>query len=349
MKKTIYIGLFLLPLFVHAQYNFSGHIDNKQWHGDVYLSVIEDYRKISGIYYEQIVSKATIDSLGNFKFEGNQLENENRIYRIHVDNCFDGAMSNNHFSGRCDDSEEIVFIANNRDTVAFPFSFNKEMFCDIQSTNPKSVAFIKIDSLKEEMKYAYAEFRSEANRKLNNKKWFSTFQSFGENLNEPIAELYIYSFLSDRSNELHEYYLKDLEQNSYYDNLLIRLKAHYPNSSYTKQYENELESDEFILNKTQSHSKWNYFIYVLLTLSLIANFWMFKKYKEKGNSDNQNIKEQLTKQEQNILNLLLEDKTNKEIADCLFISLSTVKTHTNNIYKKLNIQSRQEAKNLFFN
>ena len=62
-----------------------------------------------------------------------------------------------------------------------------------------------------------------------------------------------------------------------------------------------------------------------------------------------NGKEQLTRQEQNILNLLLEDKSNKEIADILFVSLSTVKTHINNIYRKLNIQNRNEAKSLFNN
>ncbi|KFB00501.1 hypothetical protein IA57_08445 [Mangrovimonas yunxiaonensis] len=59
------------------------------------------------------------------------------------------------------------------------------------------------------------------------------------------------------------------------------------------------------------------------------------------------IKETLTNQEQKVLDLLLEEKTNKEIAKTLFISLSTVKTHVNNVYRKLNVQSREEAKSLF--
>ena len=41
------------------------------------------------------------------------------------------------------------------------------------------------------------------------------------------------------------------------------------------------------------------------------------------------------------------DKTNKEIASELFISLSTVKTHINNLNKKLNVTSRKELKRLF--
>jgi DNA-binding CsgD family transcriptional regulator len=45
----------------------------------------------------------------------------------------------------------------------------------------------------------------------------------------------------------------------------------------------------------------------------------------------------------------LEDKSNKDIADTLFVSLSTVKTHVNNVYRKLNVQTRDEVKNLFNN
>ncbi len=55
----------------------------------------------------------------------------------------------------------------------------------------------------------------------------------------------------------------------------------------------------------------------------------------------------LTQQEQRILELLLENKTNKEIAQEIFVSVSTVKTHTNNLYKKLKVRSRDEVKLLF--
>jgi ATP/maltotriose-dependent transcriptional regulator MalT len=50
----------------------------------------------------------------------------------------------------------------------------------------------------------------------------------------------------------------------------------------------------------------------------------------------------LSKQEKNVQGLILEGKSNKEIANELFISLSTVKTHITNIYSKLQVSSRQE-------
>ncbi|MCB0445386.1 MAG: response regulator transcription factor [Gelidibacter sp.] len=349
MKTGVVLAFFIIAsLTAKAQYKFSGQIDTNKWHNNVYLSIIEDYRKISGVYSEQIIARAKTDSLGYFEFTGNQLENANRIYRLHVDNCFDDDQDQNHFDGYCDDSKEIIFIAKNKDTIVFPFSFDKQIFCDIVSTNEKSMAFVKIDSLRDNMKYAFAEYRSEASRKLNNKKWFQTFQDFGKSLDEPLAELYIYSFLSNRGNDLHEHYIADLKTNDYYENLLKRLQERYPNSSYAKQYEAELKSDEYIINNVSgSGFNWNYPLYALLVLSLLGNFW-FWKHRQKHQSITLDVaKEQLTKQEQNILMLLLEEKSNKEIAEALFVSLSTVKTHVNNIYKKLNVQSRNEVKTLF--
>lgn len=329
-----------------AQYRFSGHIDNTKWHDNVYLSIIEDYRKIKGIYSEQIISKVKTDSTGFFEFSGNQLENDNRIYRIHVDNCFDEEQNENHFNGDCEIGKDVIFIAKNNDTIEFPFSFEKEMFCDIKSTNTKTTAFTKMDSLKEEMKFAFKDFRSDANRKLNNKKWFKTLQEYGLKLNEPIAELYIYAFLSERSNDFHKFYMQDIQSNAYYDDLLNRLTKRYPNSTYVEQFRLELTSDKYIVSENSGDYKfnWNYVLYPFLLISMLLNiyFWLaFKKAKRTTNTlDN------LTKQEQNILALILENKSNKEIAEILFVSVSTIKTHINNIFKKLNVQSREEIKNL---
>lgn len=349
MRTTVVSILFVMgSLAAKAQYKFSGQIDTNKWHDNVYLSIIEDYRKISGVYSEQIIARAKTDSLGYFEFTGNQLENVNCIYRLHVDNCFDSEQNHNHFDGHCDDSDEVIFIAKNRDTIVFPFSFDKQMFCDINSSNEKSMVFVKIDSLRDDMRYAFAEYRSEANRKLNNKKWFKSLQDYGKSLDEPLAELYIYSFLSNRGNDLHEHYIEDLKTNDYYEDLLARLEERYPNSSYTKQYRSELKSDEYIINAiSEPGFNWNYPLYVLLVVSILGNIWFFFQRRKQQSFNLTNAKEQLTKQEQNILELLLEEKSNKEIADALFVSLSTVKTHVNNIYKKLNVQSRDEVKSLF--
>lgn len=51
----------------------------------------------------------------------------------------------------------------------------------------------------------------------------------------------------------------------------------------------------------------------------------------------------LTNRESELLKLLAEGYLNKEIADQLHLSLSTVKNHLQNIYIKLHVQNRSEA------
>ncbi|GAA3519790.1 hypothetical protein GCM10022393_37500 [Aquimarina addita] len=342
------IAFIITPQISRAQYEFSGHIDKNIWRGDIYLSLIEDYRKVSGIHTEQIIQKATPDSTGYFRFSGDNLPLDNRIYKIQVENCFTNNEPSLHFKGHCTQGKEILFIANNKDTLSTPLSSDQEMFCRMYSTNEKSIGFIKIDSIINEMQFAFSTYRSETNRKINSKRWCTALQEYGVSIKEPLIELYIYSLLSDKTNELHSYYLEDLKTNTYYDQLFNRLLQKYPDSPYIKQYEPELAADKFLINSSAIQSSnrwWIYVILILLTGSVLLNIFQLFQAK-KTHNHSVTIDKNLTEQEQKILNLILEDKTNKEIAATMFISLSTVKTHINNLYKKLNVRSREEVKSL---
>ena len=55
------------------------------------------------------------------------------------------------------------------------------------------------------------------------------------------------------------------------------------------------------------------------------------------------LHEDLTKREQEVLLLIAEGKSNQEIADQLFITLKTVKTHVSNILAKLEVEDRTQA------
>ncbi|WP_293873473.1 response regulator transcription factor [Flavobacterium sp.] len=55
--------------------------------------------------------------------------------------------------------------------------------------------------------------------------------------------------------------------------------------------------------------------------------------------------QKLSEREKEILNLLSEGLRYKEIADKLFLSTETVRTHIRNIYEKLQVNSRTEALN----
>ena len=340
----------LLLLFmatpVLGQYQFTGEVSPQNVGKTVYLSLVEDYRKSSRIYLEQIVRKAKVDSLGHFQFEGNNLLDQNRIYRIHLDACSEESEAH-HFLGQCNSSKSVLFIANNRDTVHFPTSFEDQPLCTITSTNPKSDALLEIELMKEEMVFDFTDFWSETNRKLNSRKWFSTFQSFGEELGEPLAELYIYDFLSDRGSETYAYYLQDVADNGYYDNLLQRLQNTYANAHFTQQFEAEIATDKQLGSFHTPSWNWTWTLLILLLLSLGFNLYLFVRKKSRGKVPSQEILQKLTPQEQKIVSQILLDKSNKEIASELFVSHSTIKTHINNLYKKLEVSTRQDIVSLF--
>ena len=50
----------------------------------------------------------------------------------------------------------------------------------------------------------------------------------------------------------------------------------------------------------------------------------------------------LTRREQEIILALLEGKSNKELAQALFVSEKTIETHLGNIYKKIGVKNRLE-------
>lgn len=58
---------------------------------------------------------------------------------------------------------------------------------------------------------------------------------------------------------------------------------------------------------------------------------------------------QLTPREQHILQLLLDNKTNVEIADDLCISIGTAKAHVHNIFSKVEVKKRQQLLDVYRN
>jgi len=62
------------------------------------------------------------------------------------------------------------------------------------------------------------------------------------------------------------------------------------------------------------------------------------------NSDKIEKIDLLTNRQQQVFELILQNKTNKQISEELFIELSTLKTHINKIYKTLNIKNRKDVR-----
>ncbi len=136
---------------------------------------------------------------------------------------------------------------------------------------------------------------------------------------------------------------KDISKNkAYYINILNDLKSSPINPLEYQFLEDELS--QVVISEIETkyrYSKWLNILLALLVLGLLYSTIRTKKGKT--------ITQPLSKQEKVIKGLIIKGKTNKEIADELFISLSTVKSHISNIYQKLSISNRTDLITKFKN
>ena len=131
---------------------------------------------------------------------------------------------------------------------------------------------------------------------------------------------------------------RDIAENSeYYFTLLKKFKeSDIPPVEYLFLEEKLAYLNQEALGQQLKQSRWLNFglIALVIILGVVAIHQVRKQRKP--------ILPELSKQETLVRNLILEGKSNKEIANELFISLSTVKSHITNIYGKLNVDNRQE-------
>ncbi len=93
-----------------------------------------------------------------------------------------------------------------------------------------------------------------------------------------------------------------------------------------------------------------YAIILIFLISLILYLW--RKLRQISFSPGMTIEKlirkfDITEREADVIKLIINGKSNKEIEEELFISLGTVKNHLYHIYRKLNIHSRTQLIKLF--
>jgi DNA-binding NarL/FixJ family response regulator len=86
------------------------------------------------------------------------------------------------------------------------------------------------------------------------------------------------------------------------------------------------------------HSGGRYFNEAITSLV----FEDFYKHEKTGKAKERKISQDLTKREHEILELVAEGKSNKEVAESLFISVKTVETHKTHILEKLGLRNTAE-------
>ena len=88
---------------------------------------------------------------------------------------------------------------------------------------------------------------------------------------------------------------------------------------------------------------------IYLPLALSSRFFEYfqqtfrEEAEKKETAEEENLLDYLTQREEEVLELLTQGITYKGVANKLFISETTVKTHVNNIFQKLQVNDRTQA------
>tara|TARA_R110000751_G_scaffold62520_5_gene129072 strand:- start:92802 stop:93482 length:681 start_codon:yes stop_codon:yes gene_type:complete len=180
------------------------------------------------------------------------------------------------------------------------------------------------------------------------KKFEQVLHDSGLTKNEQEEQLTVYARDSLKILEVKLIAIKVLEEKSllnrdiadnpsYYVSLLGKLKdSNIPPSEYLFLEEKlAYINQEVVMEKL----KWSRSVNIgLIALILLLTYLVVRQRK----GQNKSILPELSKQETLVRNLILQGKSNKEIANELYISLSTVKSHITNIYSKSNVANRRE-------
>lgn len=314
LNKIHLIYLLLLSSGIHAQTAVSGRLDLKdQTSGElkVYLYKL-DFEGLKNPKMAKEVAWSPLADDGSFSFNSKHLSDQDAVYQLQL----------NRLLRKLDDTiaKSKPFILSSRDSINF--EPGNQFFAKYTTTNLADKEWEHLRDFEQKLQKASRKVeKEEAQRKAY----------FKDSLRILLVKLIGIQQLEDK--KLLD---QDIAKNpEYYLNLLEELReSKLPPSQYLFLKKKLAFLTKEIIEQKYTWSKTINIALAFIVFGLIG----FTFYRSKRTR----VLPDLSKQEQTVKNLILEGKSNKEIASELFISLSTVKTHITNIYSKLKVSSRQE-------
>ncbi len=347
--KYFLILSFVLFFSFHstASYVIHGHIrDVEFWQSKVYLATVNSPEDLFITSPDYIINSADIKPDGSFTLSGDYLPDDLRFYRLSINS---GPNTSMNFTPE-NSKNFLHLILNNNSKINLEIQGGKQTLFPVKVYGSGDNATLcriqqdflerKILLIKEQSSVKVTLIRSSLERYL--KQVADTCQ------NSLIGLFAIYHIDNKEANFLTD--------NQFYENFQQKIHQQYPQSPYTGKYDELIKQfigfRNVVCAQPDSSTRWKDYLILLESLILLSlAVWIFrlKKGIVSGNisSGEQSVgaaeAQTFTSKEKQILKLLVDGKTNKEIAQELFIEISTVKTHINNIYRRLNVSNRKEA------
>jgi DNA-binding CsgD family transcriptional regulator len=345
---SIFIALlsgFQPKLVVSA--DISGNITlSDGWQPIIFMASISSPENLNVASPDFIISKTLINPNGSFRFANIVLPSEPQFYRFYLVKNENSIVEFNVKENR----NFVHFILDNSSTLNFSAEIleNSLNIVDVEggSSNLRLIDFeagyaVKKKKLIGDLSKAQKEFLT---RDLEN-----YIRGFVDSCENSMVGLYALYHIEDKETDF-------LRNSDFYFNFQKKINKEYPLSAFADAYD-ELLKDlvgfrEMVCEIPGVVPKWKDQLIIVESIMIFILFLllMFVVLKLRNNNTAENKKhesqvlfDKLTQKEKEILQLLSEGKTNKEIAIGLFVELSTVKTHINSIYRQIEVSNRKEA------
>jgi DNA-binding CsgD family transcriptional regulator len=328
----------------NAEYQITGSVNlSSDWQRQIFLSTInkiDDYYKSDP---SDIIQVGSINEDGSFILSGDNLPPDDRFYRLFLikeeNSEFDACMYN---SG--DDHNFIHLILNNNTLIHLQSDNNQNSpFANCKITgsqinnNLRSLSELILPS------FYFHQIKFQSELQFSEQKLNRDLFHFADTCQTPLVSL-----VALINTDMDQYFEEESER---YEAFADRLSNSLPNHDYTDNYFRKLKYHQGSNEINSNLPWWVTSLIGILSFALIISFMRIRSLSQKLENKKQDLasisKKQLpilTQQEEKILKLIGDGKSNKEIATELFIELSTVKTHINKLYTKLKIKNRNEAR-----
>ncbi|MBN1388597.1 MAG: helix-turn-helix transcriptional regulator [Bacteroidales bacterium] len=293
--------------------------DTTIWAPVAYLSLIPDFNYLNTISYNHIIEQSGISKEGLYEFSTEYLPEEEHLYRVHFSKKGDppaslilGGRDHNHFFlfAERNSNISVTVKSGNRfinDLIFQGYSPNKAL----QGINTMLEA---LDSIDQNGNIVNREYAIEA--------IYEDIKTYADTCSFPLPSLYALYNIN---------YAKDYDNNpAFYRRYLHKWRSQ--KSLYFREFRSSIRGE----------IKPSWLIVIIagsVMLSIILTMYLYSRLKKKNNK---NPLSELTIQERKVFNLLKQGKSNKEIAEECSVSVSTIKSHVNSIYSKLDVRSRRD-------
>ena len=332
-------------IHLSAQYEISGKLNmSSDWQYQIFLATINKLDDYYNANPENIIQVGNIEQDGSFTLKGDNLPPESRYYRLYLvkeensefDAClYVGGEDHNFVHLIMDNSTRLNITADPHHSAPFG---NYGLEGDDANLALKELNMLIFPS------FYFYQIRFPSELQFSQQKLNRDLFHFADTCDHVLVSL-----AAMVNTDMDQYY--ELESQKYID-FGKELGEKLTNHPYTEDYFRKMN---YYTGDTSGINipKWVYLLISALILALllavIKIFSLLRSIKRLSNAQVRKVEAfqpTFTKQEEKILSLILEEKSNKEIASELFIELSTVKTHINKLYSKLGVKNRNEAKTM---